>query len=189
MLPGIPVVVICPPGGQLYPDADFRVDSFQPAKLLETLRGLEAEGVGRDYQAGMKTWHAKRRQRRKPSTALAWSKTWELLGRCGSGRRAKLASSLSRLLVRLLDLGILDLTNLECSPAALCDSSAEETGDERLGQQASDGTPECHRAPDRCRSAVDLKDHGLDLLPRDHILSDRLDPRRCRRLPPSADQE
>jgi len=41
MLPGIPIVVICPPGGQLYPDADFRVDSFQPAKLLETLRGLK----------------------------------------------------------------------------------------------------------------------------------------------------
>jgi len=41
MLPGIPVVVICPPGGQLYPDADFRVDSFQPAELLETLRGLK----------------------------------------------------------------------------------------------------------------------------------------------------
>ena len=41
MLPSIPVVVICPPGGQSYPDADFRVDSFQPAKLLETLRGLK----------------------------------------------------------------------------------------------------------------------------------------------------
>ena len=41
MLPALPVIVICPPGGQWYPDADFRVDSFQPGKLLETLRGLK----------------------------------------------------------------------------------------------------------------------------------------------------
>jgi hypothetical protein len=39
--PTIPVVVICPPGGPLCPAADLRVDSFQPAKLLETLSGLK----------------------------------------------------------------------------------------------------------------------------------------------------
>lgn len=41
IVPDIPVVVICPPGSPPYPDADFRVDTFQPAKLLETLRGLK----------------------------------------------------------------------------------------------------------------------------------------------------
>ena len=54
MLPGIPVVVICPPGGRLHPDADFRVDSFQPAQLLETLRGLklmESEEIARRDEA------------------------------------------------------------------------------------------------------------------------------------------
>lgn len=39
--PNIPVIVICAPGGPECPSADFHVESFQPAKLLETLRGLK----------------------------------------------------------------------------------------------------------------------------------------------------
>jgi CheY-like chemotaxis protein len=39
--PDIPVIVICAPGGAYCPSADKRVESFQPAKLLEILRSLK----------------------------------------------------------------------------------------------------------------------------------------------------
>jgi CheY-like chemotaxis protein len=37
----VPIIVISPPGGPACSDVDFRVDSFQPGKLLDTLRGLK----------------------------------------------------------------------------------------------------------------------------------------------------
>jgi hypothetical protein len=40
LAPKTPVIVICPPS-EFYPNADLRVDSFQPGLLLETLRGLK----------------------------------------------------------------------------------------------------------------------------------------------------
>ncbi len=42
LAPETPVIVICPPSG-FYPNADLRVDSFQPGLLLEALRGLRLE--------------------------------------------------------------------------------------------------------------------------------------------------
>ena len=39
--PDVPIIVICAVGGPECPSADFRVESFQPAKLLETLRSLK----------------------------------------------------------------------------------------------------------------------------------------------------
>jgi DNA-binding NtrC family response regulator len=39
--PKVPVIVICPPGFADCPSADFQLESFHPAKLLETLRGLK----------------------------------------------------------------------------------------------------------------------------------------------------
>lgn len=39
--PDIPVIVICAPDGAYCPSADKRVESFQPAKLLEILRSLK----------------------------------------------------------------------------------------------------------------------------------------------------
>jgi DNA-binding NtrC family response regulator len=39
--PDVPIIVICVAGGPECPSADFRVESFQPAKLLETLRSLK----------------------------------------------------------------------------------------------------------------------------------------------------
>ncbi len=39
--PKCPVVVICSPGYGDCPSADIQVESFQPAELLETLRGLK----------------------------------------------------------------------------------------------------------------------------------------------------
>ncbi len=39
--PKIPVIVICSPGAVSCPSADFQLESFHPAKLLETLRGLK----------------------------------------------------------------------------------------------------------------------------------------------------
>ena len=39
--PKIPVIVICAPGYADCPSADFQLESFQPAKLLETLRKLK----------------------------------------------------------------------------------------------------------------------------------------------------
>ncbi len=38
--PKLPVIVICAPGDADYPEADFQLPSFEPAKLLEVLRGL-----------------------------------------------------------------------------------------------------------------------------------------------------
>jgi len=42
LAPETPVIVICPPSG-FYPNADLRVDSFQPGLLLEALRGLRSK--------------------------------------------------------------------------------------------------------------------------------------------------
>jgi CheY-like chemotaxis protein len=39
--PQIPVIVICAPGGADCPTADLVLESFQPQKLLETLRKLK----------------------------------------------------------------------------------------------------------------------------------------------------
>ncbi len=39
--PKCPVIVICPPGYGGCPSADIQVESFQPAKLLETLQRLK----------------------------------------------------------------------------------------------------------------------------------------------------
>jgi DNA-binding response OmpR family regulator len=44
----VPVIVICPPGLADCPSADFVLESFQPGKLLDTLRQLkpkEAEEI------------------------------------------------------------------------------------------------------------------------------------------------
>lgn len=43
IVPEIPIIVICAPTGPECQSADFRVESFQPAKLLETLRGLKPQ--------------------------------------------------------------------------------------------------------------------------------------------------
>lgn len=39
--PSMPVIVICPPDAADCPEADFKLESFEPAKLLEVLTGLE----------------------------------------------------------------------------------------------------------------------------------------------------
>jgi CheY-like chemotaxis protein len=39
--PKIPIIVIAAPGFAGCPDADFHLESFDPAKLLEILRGLK----------------------------------------------------------------------------------------------------------------------------------------------------
>lgn len=39
--PKIPIIVISPPGSKDCPQADFQLQSFEPAKLLETLKGLQ----------------------------------------------------------------------------------------------------------------------------------------------------
>jgi len=41
VVPGVPVIVISPPGSADCPSADVVLESFQPAKLLETLRKLK----------------------------------------------------------------------------------------------------------------------------------------------------
>jgi CheY-like chemotaxis protein len=41
--PKIPVIVISAPGFEGCPGADFQLESFDPAKLLETLRGLKPD--------------------------------------------------------------------------------------------------------------------------------------------------
>jgi CheY-like chemotaxis protein len=41
--PEIPIIVIAAPGFKQCPDADYQLESFDPAKLLETLRGLKPE--------------------------------------------------------------------------------------------------------------------------------------------------
>jgi DNA-binding response OmpR family regulator len=39
--PAMPVIVIASPGAEDCPEADFVLKSFEPAKLLETLKGLQ----------------------------------------------------------------------------------------------------------------------------------------------------
>ena len=39
--PSCPVVAICPPGFATCPSADYQLESYHPANLLETLRGLK----------------------------------------------------------------------------------------------------------------------------------------------------
>ena len=41
--PKIPIIVIAAPGFNGCPEADYQIESFDPAKLLETLRGLKPE--------------------------------------------------------------------------------------------------------------------------------------------------
>ena len=41
--PKMPVVVIAAPGFTGCPEADYQLESFDPAKLLEILRGLKPE--------------------------------------------------------------------------------------------------------------------------------------------------
>lgn len=41
--PHVPVIVIAAPGSTDCPQADFQLDSFEPAKLLEILRGIKPE--------------------------------------------------------------------------------------------------------------------------------------------------
>jgi DNA-binding response OmpR family regulator len=44
--PELPVIVICAPGDMDCPKADYIVESFEPAKLLEILRGLAPKASG-----------------------------------------------------------------------------------------------------------------------------------------------
>jgi hypothetical protein len=39
----MPVIVIAAPGFSGCPEADYYIESFDPAKLLETLRGLKPQ--------------------------------------------------------------------------------------------------------------------------------------------------
>lgn len=39
--PKVPIIVISPPGSEDCPLADFQLQSFEPAKLLETLKALQ----------------------------------------------------------------------------------------------------------------------------------------------------
>ena len=41
--PKIPIIVIAAPGFNGCPEADYQLESFDPAKLLETLRGLKPQ--------------------------------------------------------------------------------------------------------------------------------------------------
>ncbi len=41
--PKLPVIVVCAPGNVDCPEADFVLESFEPAKLLEILRSLTPE--------------------------------------------------------------------------------------------------------------------------------------------------
>ena len=43
--PKMPVIVIASPGFSDCPEADFQLESFDPARLLETLRGLKPEAA------------------------------------------------------------------------------------------------------------------------------------------------
>jgi CheY-like chemotaxis protein len=45
--PKIPIIVIAPPGSDGCPRADFQLESFSPAKLLEILRGLKPKESAR----------------------------------------------------------------------------------------------------------------------------------------------
>jgi DNA-binding response OmpR family regulator len=39
--PSVPIIVIASPGDEYCPEADFLLETFEPAKLLETLKELE----------------------------------------------------------------------------------------------------------------------------------------------------
>ena len=41
--PAVPIIVIAAPGFTECPDADYQLESFDPAKLLETLKGIKPE--------------------------------------------------------------------------------------------------------------------------------------------------
>jgi CheY-like chemotaxis protein len=41
--PSVPIIVIAAPGFKGCPDADYQLESFEPAKLLEVLRGIKPE--------------------------------------------------------------------------------------------------------------------------------------------------
>jgi CheY-like chemotaxis protein len=43
--PKMPVIVIATPGFSGCPEADYQLESFDPARLLETLRGLKPEAA------------------------------------------------------------------------------------------------------------------------------------------------
>ena len=43
--PSMPVIVICSPDAADCPEADFQLESFEPAKLLEVLVGLEKKAA------------------------------------------------------------------------------------------------------------------------------------------------
>jgi DNA-binding NtrC family response regulator len=43
MQPEMPLIVICGPADELCPDADYHLDSFEPAKLLETLKKIKPD--------------------------------------------------------------------------------------------------------------------------------------------------
>jgi DNA-binding response OmpR family regulator len=43
--PKLPVIVIAAPGFNGCPEADYQIESFEPAKLLETLRSLRPEAA------------------------------------------------------------------------------------------------------------------------------------------------
>jgi len=43
--PAVPVVVVRLPSSKFYPEADFQLDSFDPAQLLELLQKMEPEGT------------------------------------------------------------------------------------------------------------------------------------------------
>jgi DNA-binding response OmpR family regulator len=43
--PRLPVIVIAAPGFNGCPEADYQIESFEPAKLLETLRSLRPEAA------------------------------------------------------------------------------------------------------------------------------------------------
>lgn len=41
LVPKLPVIAIAPHGASGFPDADFHLDSFQPAKLLDLLKKMQ----------------------------------------------------------------------------------------------------------------------------------------------------
>jgi DNA-binding NtrC family response regulator len=47
LAPKMPIIVIAPPGFAGCPSADFQLESFAPAKLLEILRGLKPKESAR----------------------------------------------------------------------------------------------------------------------------------------------
>lgn len=43
LTPNLPIIAIAAPGVNEFPDADFHLESFQPAKLLDLLKKLQPE--------------------------------------------------------------------------------------------------------------------------------------------------